>query len=347
MGVRLSGTAGLRRTLARLSLRPGWVAVATAVGVALTVDLDRIPLALRYLPLVASALVVGLPHGAVDHLTPAWASEETPTRRSLLAVGLCYFLLGGAYAAAWALAPAAAFAFFLVLTWLHWGQGDVYPLVALFPVSHLDDRLGRALTAAVRGGLPMVVPLLGFPERYAAVAGRVVGLFDPAAGVAWLTAPGVRIALGLSLAALTAAALGRGLVSRGPTRSLRVDAAETILLWAFFLTVPPVLAIGLYFPLWHGLRHVGRLVAVDPGARAPLRDGDVTGTLWRFARVAAPLTVASLVLLAALAVALPSTPETTPDLAAAYLVLLAVLTLPHVVVVSWLDRQQGVWTSTG
>ena len=32
---------------------------------------------------------------------------------------------------------------------------------------------------------------------------------------------------------------------------------------------------------------------------------------------------------------------------ALYLVLVAALTLPHVVVVSWLDRRQGVWTPGG
>jgi hypothetical protein len=31
------------------------------------------------------------------------------------------------------------------------------------------------------------------------------------------------------------------------------------------------------------------------------------------------------------------------SLAAAYLVFIAVLTLPHVAVVTWMDRREGVW----
>jgi len=343
--VRISGATGLRRKLARTSLHPGWAVLALAVAVAVAVDVERVPVALRYVPLAASVLVLGLPHGAVDHLALPRAKETPPTARWLVGVGVLYLVLAAGYAAAWVVAPAPAFLAFLCLTWLHWGQGDVYPLVALFPVTHLDDRLGRALTAAVRGGIPMVVPLVGFPDRYHAVATRVVGLFDPAAAASlgWLIAPATRWTFGLGLAALTLVVLGRGLVGTGPTRSFRVDVAETGLLWVYFLAVPPVLAIGLYFPLWHSLRHVCRLVAIDPDGRRALAGGDLRAGIRRFARDAAPLTAVSVIALAGLALAAPHAPASVPDLGAAYLVLLAVLTLPHVVVVTLLDRTQGVW----
>ena len=38
----------------------------------------------------------------------------------------------------------------------------------------------------------------------------------------------------------------------------------------------------------------------------------------------------------------PETPASTADLVALYLVLIAVLTLPHVAIVTWLDRAQNV-----
>jgi hypothetical protein len=40
----------------------------------------------------------------------------------------------------------------------------------------------------------------------------------------------------------------------------------------------------------------------------------------------------------------PRAPTGTADLVGLYLVLIAVLTLPHVVIVTWLDREQGVWS---
>jgi Brp/Blh family beta-carotene 15,15'-monooxygenase len=108
-----------------------------------------------------------------------------------------------------------------------------------------------------------------------------------------------------------------------------------------------VLAVGLYFTLWHALRHIARLLLVDPPAVTALVAGDPGRALRRFARDAAPLTVVSLALIGGLALVVPASPAalaSTPDgLLALYLVGIAVLTLPHVVVVTWMDRVQGVW----
>jgi Brp/Blh family beta-carotene 15,15'-monooxygenase len=334
-----------RRRLATAVLVPGWVVLAALLPLGAAGLAADLPVPVRYVPLVVSVVVLGIPHGAVDHLTLPRARGEPVGRRSTTAVVSLYLLLGGAYAVAWGVAPVASFVFFLALTWFHWGQGDVYPLVAYFERSHLDDLPGRALAATVRGGLPMVVPLVGSPDRYREVAARVVGLVDPGSGasLAWLVRPDLRVALGGGLALLSVIALWRGYRRRGGGRSWRVDATETTLLWAYFLVVPPVLAVGLYFPLWHGLRHVGRLVELDAGGRGGFVTGGVRTAFARFAREAAPLSVASVVLLGAVAATVPAGVGSVPDVAAVYLVLLSVLTLPHAVVVTRLDLVQGVW----
>ena len=122
-----------------------------------------------------------------------------------------------------------------------------------------------------------------------------------------------------------------------------LDAAETGLLAAFFSAVPPLLAIGLYFTLWHSLRHVVRTVLLDDPAVDALARGDSLTAVRRYARDAAPNTVGALVVVALVWVTVPQTPAGVEGAVAAYLVLLAVLTLPHVVVVTALDRAQGVW----
>lgn len=343
--VRSALEAPVRDTLRRTVLAVGWAVLGASAFSGALGFFDGLDPTLRYAPLVASALVLGLPHGAVDHLTLPRARGDAATVRSLCAVGALYLVVGGAYAVAWFLAPAPAFLAFLALTWGHWGQGDVYPLVAWFERTHLDDSVGRGLAVAVRGGAPMLVPLLGYPDRYRAVAARVVGLFDPVAAesLGWLVRLDARLAVGVGFAALCSLALLRGLFRTGRTTSLRVDAGETLVLWAFFLLVPPVVAIGLYFTLWHSLRHVGRLAAVDARGRESLSDGDIAASVRRFARDAAPLTAVSVVLLVGLAVVVPNPAGGVADSVAVYLVLLAVLTAPHVVVVSLLDRQQGIW----
>jgi hypothetical protein len=88
---------------------------------------------------------------------------------------------------------------------------------------------------------------------------------------------------------------------------------------------------------------VGRLVLVDSEAAAALGNGDTRGATARYARDAAPLTVGGFAAVAGIALAAPAGVAAPSDLLAASLVGIAALTLPHVVVVTWIDRRQGVW----
>jgi len=328
--------APLRRTLAGALTRPVWLlfgllAVPFALGVS-------VPDAVAYAPLVASAALFGMPHGAVDHVAAA-RTADVPLRRALAAVAALYVVLGGAYLGLWFVAPVAAALFFVALTWVHWGQGDVYFLLAVTG-DRPRTRAGRALALVVRGGLPMVVPLVAFPGTYRSVVGEWAALFGAdLASVAPLFGE-ARFALGGGLAALTllTVALDAGESGWG------VDVVELAVLWLFFLVVPPVLAVGLYFCLWHSTRHVARVMALAEPSAGARRDVDLGRALARFGRAAAPLTALALVLVVAGAALVPNPPETLSGWVGLYLVGIAVLTLPHAAVVSWMDDRQGVWT---
>jgi Brp/Blh family beta-carotene 15,15'-monooxygenase len=289
-------------------------------------------------------------HGAVDHLVPLRAATDVSFRRSIAVVSVAYAVLGGAVVAAFFVAPVAAFVGFIALTWLHWGQGDVAALVVA-GVDHLPTSAERWLSLVVRGGLPMGVPLLGHPEEYRLVAEWIVGLFvvdasAAAAAVDPVFVPEARLAVGAFMVAATALSVGLGYrrVRGGASRRgwLR-DAGEVAALWAWFLLAAPVFAIGVYFALWHGLRHVGRLVLVDERAATAIGDGDPLGALHRFARDAAPLTLGGFLVVGAVGLSVPAGVAAPGDLLAVSLVAIAAMTLPHVVVVAWLDRKQGVW----
>ncbi|MGB9952372.1 Brp/Blh family beta-carotene 15,15'-dioxygenase [Haloarcula marismortui] len=327
----------------RIALIPGWVASLAVVAPFLAGV--SIPPALQYVPLVVSAVLLGLPHGAVDHLAVARTRGERPDWRAIARVFALYGVVGGAYALVWFLAPAAAFVLFIAVTWFHWGQGDLYALVALADADHLRSLPQRVGAVLVRGGLPMLVPLLAFPEWYRRVATDLVSLFAPdaAAAIAWAFRTDVRTALALAYGALVVATLAVGFARADARQPWLLDAGETLGLLAYFALVPPVLAIGVYFCLWHSLRHVARLLLVDDDATAALENRDPTAALARFARDAAPLTVASLALLGGLYFLVPNPPGSVPEWVALYLVFIAVVTLPHVVVVSIMDREQGVW----
>lgn len=295
-------------------------------------------------------LAIGMAHGAVDHLVPLRANGMS-LRRSVVVVSVVYAVLGGGVVAAFFLEPVVAFVGFIALTWVHWGQGDVAAL-RVAGVDHLPTTAERVLALFVRGGLPMGVPLLSHPGEYRLVAEWTVGLFVADAAVAAAAVDPVftattRAVVGVSMGVATLVAVGVGgrRVWRGEAgrRGWLRDTGEVALLWAWFLLAAPVFAIGVYFAVWHALRHVGRLLLVDERAAAALADGETTAALRLFARDAAPLTIGGFAVVGAVAAIAPSGIAAPGDLLAASLVAIAALTFPHVAVVAWLDLKQGVW----
>ena len=320
---------------ARLATRPVWggfvglILLTAAAGVLLDPPI-------QYAPLLATVLVLGVPHGAVDYLVPARLGDVS-LAASVGLVGGAYLLLGGGYALLWFAAPVVAAGLFVALTWVHWGQGDVHTLSTVLDAEHLEHPATRAGTLLVRGGLPMAVPLFAFPERYLTVVEAWVDPFGGEVTVEWLLAPGARLVCGVAFGALAVAVLVAGYRRAGATPAWRVDAAETALLAVVFATVPPVVAVGAYFAVWHSLRHVGRVVALDGGATT------TTGGLARFVRQAAPPTALAALLFVAFGRLIPARPPTPPAVAGLALVFVAILTLPHVAVVTWMDHRAGVW----
>ncbi|MBA2441124.1 MAG: Brp/Blh family beta-carotene 15,15'-dioxygenase [Rubrobacter sp.] len=331
-----------RRTLFRAFVVPSWVLVA-ALALSFLLGL-QVSEPLQYLPFALSLVLFGLPHGAVDHLVPARLSGREASLRSVLGVALLYLVLAGLYLAVWFASPVAAFLVFVSLTWFHWGQGDLHARLAL-PSGEPTLGVPPALTVLVRGGLPMLVPLISFPEVYREVALGIVGVFG-AGELGWAAVffePVFRLAAGTAFLSLVVAVLYLGYRRAGSGGAWRTDAAEVLLLLLYFSVVPPVLAVGLYFCLWHSPRHVARLMLLEREGAAALRRGRLAPALRAFVRDAAPLTLAALALLAGLYLAVPGTVEGYSSLLGLYLVLISVLTLPHVAVVYLMDRKQDVW----
>ena len=344
----LALTPTLRRSLVGRILRP--VDLLFVVIIVICASGVRIPDWLQYLPFALSLVFFGLPHGALDHLVPARLAGIRPTARSITHVVLLYAVLGAPVFAIWMGAPAVAFVGFIALTLAHWGLGDLYSLLAIEGVRHLRNRLLRVAAVVIRGALPMLVPLIAFPAAYAAVAAQTTGVFG---GVTVPTAipdsTRVWLAASISMAAAVYLIAG-GLEARriGAGAGWRRDATEIALLAAFFALVPPILAVGLYFSLWHALRHIVRLGLLDrDGTR--VRDDLVRGDLWRavrsFARDAAPVTAIAIAMLVVLAILLPPSVQTGGGLGL-YLVLISALTVPHTVIVAFMDRRQGLWSRT-
>ena len=333
-------------------LRPWLTYPAWGCSLALLVLAPLFPtLALRfqYLPFAVGLVLLGLPHGAMDHLAIPHLTCRPLTWRFALPFFGGYLGLVLLYLAFWHTAPAAALVVFLLVSCLHWGQGDL-AFLCLFegrprPNSPLD-----ALTVwVVRGGLPILLPILAFPNTFAYVAAGLTAWY----GGLGLPAPG----RGIVTTGLLAFAVLLGLYvvqywrECGPARrgAFRRDVGELALLAALFWRVPPVLAVGVYFCVWHSARHIGRLMLADPVTAGLLARGRLWQGAVRTAGQSLPLTVAALALLTGLYAVQrhQSVALTLPNMVFLYLSLIAALTVPHFLLVLWMDHRQRVsWVTS-
>lgn len=241
---------------------------------------------------LAVIIVLGVPHGALDgeiarpFLQPRFGIAWFPI------FALPYLGLAACVLVAWRLAPEMALAAFLAGSALHFG---------------IEDASGKPLEAAVRGGLPIAVPVLFHPAATLNLLGTAALLLLPTVP-AWLEAA----ALCWCLAAIAWAAW--------PCLRGRVPALlEPALLGLLFVGLPPLPAFATYFVCFHAPRHMAALAS---DIRAP-RVGDVQAAIVR----SIPVSLLTVLIGAALWRCFPGN---APDrLVALTIQGLAALTLPH------------------
>ena len=209
---------------------------------AATTSVGPLPIAIALL-----ALVVGIPHGAVDNLT---LTRRLTTRERLLGA-LAYVAIAAIAAVAIITWPGIAFVAVLAMTVWHFGTGDVEATRELQGLSPIRSWV-RVPYAIALGSAPLLLPLT-----------------SPAA-VATLTAIEPRLAtvmsdpviVGTRMAVLTLiVGCLLWLIQQGDIRG----AIELFALTVLGYVASPLIAFAVYFGFWHALRHTARLAQVSEG----------------------------------------------------------------------------------
>ena len=296
------------------------VAVGAAGLIAVLFLMSRFPLSGVWwiFPWVLSLVFIGLPHGALDHevILRLWRPQPPP-RWAFSASIASYLLLAGAVMVGWFVAPFTVFVCFILLTWAHWGVGDLWWSWQRDP-AYFTSGLHRAIFAVWRGSLPMCIPLVVAPQIYRQVAESICQLFsNPPAELQWIDSLTFRsIVMGCVL--LTG--LFEAILANHRSDTCLLSLSEGCFLLIGFNFLPPIPAIGFYFVFWHGLRHVLRLMKTEQLSFS------------MFACRSAPATFAALAMLALLGFAI-LLHHPNPKFIGIYLVLIATLTFPHSAVV--------------
>lgn len=271
-------------------MTPGFPLLLPVAGLLVaTCWLDQ---ALQCVAVLATVILLGVPHGALDGeiarplLRPRFGWAWFPV------FAVPYLGLVAGVLALWRIAPVATLAGFLAASVWHFGSEDTGP---------------RRLEAVVRGGLPVALPVLLHPGATAALLGTVAMSPMPWPP-AWLW-----LAAGLWCVAASWWVAQAIWLNRGSAL------LEPGLLALAFVALPPLTAFAIYFVCFHAPRHMAGL-ATDP--RAP-RVASMPQAITR----AVPITALTIAIGAAL---WPWFPGDPPErLLTLTLEGLAALTLPH------------------
>ncbi|MDV6260603.1 Brp/Blh family beta-carotene 15,15'-dioxygenase [Rhodococcoides yunnanense] len=272
---------------------------------------------LEFWPLVVG-LLIGLPHGALDHLVPTWwLGRRAPV---VIWFALAY---GAAAAAAFLLFrtfPVAGIAIFLLLSAWHFACGET----GFSDLRGGDPTAYAALRRLARAAVVLLLPAAVHPTQ---VADLITEITNKSFTVT------AHLRTGALVFSLAAVFIGIGaclLAGR------RLDAVELMLLVVLALSVSPLVAFGVYFGGWHSVRHLARSMLDDPANLPALAQGKWRAPLRRLALDAAGPTAIILVTLGLLW----SLSDGWQGFVTTYLALLAGLTVPHMMVVAWADRRR-------
>ena len=117
-------------------------------------------------------------------------------------------------------------------------------------------------------------------------------------------------------------------------------ATDIVLVGALGMIAPPLIAFAVWFGGWHAIRHCARMLTVEPECAALVSSGRDRAAVLRLIRLAALPSAAALATVLALGWITVTASDPTVVVAEILRLLLA-LTVPHMVVVWWLDRATG------
>ena len=333
---------GQRAVLKRYSL--GLIAISLLLFVPLAglgFKSAEWPMYLQLLPLFTSLFLFGMPHGGADHLLLWGMLRKDSWGRRIVTLSL-YTLTALAYLAYWDFNSPAAALFFLGLTIFHWGQGDRYISIQVHQATYLSrSKVLTILHILSRGSIPILLPGYLCNDTYRNVIEALVDSGRQASYQAeWVSSyPLVflMIPLGLTVVSLLAASI---FVSKEEIRPLCIDSIESLALFGWFLFVPVLWAIGCYFALWHSLRHTLRILSTDTSGSQLLDSRQYLKLKIRWLQLTGLMTLIALIGIWII-FALPfSVRGIELDWLAKAFIGISVLTLPHTVVVCFMDKIQ-------
>jgi Brp/Blh family beta-carotene 15,15'-monooxygenase len=267
--------------------------------------------------IAVTALALGIPHGALDHLV------TLPKSKPLVMVLFIAIYVLVAIVAVIAILKfnVVGFIFVLLMSATHFGIGDTAFINEMDRRGRRKRALPRTIYAVAAGTTPVLIPLVNSASTDALAQVN-------SALINWHQGFDQEILYGVSGFAIIA------IVTLFLSQRKR-ESLDIALLLALALLAPPLIAFAVYFGCWHAMRHTARLtLTLEPSQRA-FADEDSNGAFMRAVIPGLPALVGTFLIAGVLALL---DNEFNDDFFWMALVVVWALTVPHMAVTAKLDR---------
>ena len=268
--------------------------------------------------LLASVIVIGIPHGAIDHIMAEKVYGLDSTWKGTAQFYGGYLGLMFAVGLLWLLEPVLGMLFFFAISVYHFGQADMEDFVS--------PGAAGVPWYLVRGSLILGLILFSDTAVSYPIMAQALSMDPQMLAGALPAGPGALLVLSALYAVLLATAYLGGKVVNG-WRLL----ADSVLMIVLFLAAGPLIGFAVYFALWHSAGHIIEMQQFLIKKRQPM-------SLKSFYKAAAPFTLVSLFGLAVLA-GVNHAFGLEDQFIALMFILISVLTLPHMVIVDRMYAQ--------
>ncbi len=267
--------------------------------------------------IAVTALALGIPHGALDHLVTLPKSKPL-----VMAIFILVYVLVAIVAVIAILKfNVLGFIFVLLMSATHFGIGDTAFINEMDRRGGRKRALPRTIYAVAAGATPVLIPLVNSASTDA------LAQVNPAL-IDWHQGFDQEILYGVTGFALIA------IVTLFLSHRKR-ESLDIALLLALALIAPPLIAFAVYFGCWHAMRHTARLTLNLESSQRAFASGDSKKAFTRAVIPGVPALVGTF-LIAGLLALLDN--QFNDDFFWMALVVVWALTVPHMAVTAKLDR---------
>lgn len=281
-----------------------------AIMVMLQYVLAPIPMEVQLIICALSIVLLGIPHGALDHLVEARNSSIRRKKFSLFSFLVLYMGKMILFGIIWIIYPPIAFLVFLVISSIHFGETDLLVM---------SDAKGTPVWLQLsHGALILGFLLLSHVNETMAILNSFPVVFP-----AWLKPEQWEQQVPFLLLALTGihAMILYGTVSSSTEFAWINYLIKTTLLILLMTLLPLILAFTFYFGFWHSFHALNAI-------RGHLSDSNTPLPWSQVLKRSIPFSLAAFILLALLLVWATTTYQ-LPMMLMFFFIGIAILTAPH------------------